>query len=229
MSDPSIFPPVFSEPEEIPEVVVIQPPRRPYWLHVLLFILTIFMTLAVGARLQSNFQSGHPLFINDTRFLPWLWLWKDPSRLWMGLPFSLSLLGILFAHEMGHFLYALRHRVYATLPFFIPAPTPIGTFGAFIQIRSRFNSRAALFDIGIAGPIAGFLVAVPLTLLGLALSKPLPAGSDSLMNLGHPLIFHGIFLLLKSVGMFAGVPLSNMLLHPKIGRASCRERVYVLV
>jgi membrane-associated protease RseP (regulator of RpoE activity) len=126
----------------------------------------------------------------------------------MGIPFSASLLGILLAHELGHFLYSVRNHVYATLPYFLPAPTPIGTFGAFIQIKSAFRSRQALFDIGVAGPIAGFVVAVPLTILGLMLAKPLPADIGS-MDIGYPLIFHvAHFLLPLKVG------LHGLLLHP---------------
>ena len=93
----------------------------------------------------------------------------------MGLPFSMTLLAILLAHEFGHFVVAERNGVYATLPYFVPAPTLIGTFGALIRIKSPIRSRKALFDIGIAGPIAGFLVALPVLLWGLALSKPMPA------------------------------------------------------
>ncbi len=208
MPDPPL-PPEFAPQEEYREVVF-QPPQRPYAVHLGLFLLTLFFALIVGARLQYNFLHTQPLFINDERFFAVRWIWQQPSRLWDGVPFAASLLSILLAHEMGHFLYALKHRVYATLPFFIPAPTQIGTFGAFIQIRSRFRSVAALFDIGIAGPIAGFAVAVPLGLVGLWLSKPLPAGSPALMNLGHPLIFHGLFTLL---GGFE-VPLAQVLLHP---------------
>ncbi len=84
-----------------------------------------------------------------------------------GIPFSLSLLGILTAHELGHYVYCVRRKVFATLPFFIPAPTLIGTLGAFIRIKSPIKSRADLFDIGIAGPIAGFMVAVPVMFYGL--------------------------------------------------------------
>jgi membrane-associated protease RseP (regulator of RpoE activity) len=201
---------VAASPEELREVVLLRPPPRPYLLHLGLFLLTLLFALIVGARLQDNFVNARPLFINDDRFFAVSYIWRNPWRLLDGVPFAASLLGILLAHEMGHFFYALRHRVYATLPFFIPAPTQIGTFGAFIQIRSRFRSLAALFDIGIAGPIAGFAVAVPLGFIGLAWSKPLSADSPALMNLGHPLIFHGLFAL---VGGFE-VPLSQLLLHP---------------
>jgi len=210
MSEPHLPPPVYVAPEQFREVLLAPPPPRPYWLHLGLFLLTFLFSLIVGARLEDNFLHSRPLFINDERFFAVSFIWRDPRRLWMGLPFAGSLLGILLAHEMGHFLYAVKHRVYATLPFFIPAPTQIGTFGAFIQIRSRFPSLAALFDIGIAGPIYGFLVAIPVGLVGLWLSKPLLPESAALMHLGHPLVFHGMFAL---VGGF-DVPLSQVLLHP---------------
>ena len=77
----------------------------------------------------------------------------------LGIPFAGTLMLILLAHEMGHYLYCLRYRVWASLPYFIPFPSLAGTMGAFIRIRSAIRSRAALFDIGIAGPIAGFIPA----------------------------------------------------------------------
>jgi membrane-associated protease RseP (regulator of RpoE activity) len=125
---------------------------------------------------------------------------------------------ILLAHEMGHYLYCKRYGVWATLPFFIPAPTLIGTFGAFIRIRSPIRSRTALFDIGIAGPIAGFVVAVGALAVSLGMSKPIPIGSPPPdLELGLPLIFHVMHRLLLAVGAgggVAGLPLNRVLLHP---------------
>jgi len=190
------------------------PPRRRYWLHLLLFLLTVFTTLVVGARLESNFRSGRPAFATEADFFPVRWGLQQPSRLLMGIPFSLALLGILLAHEMGHFIYCVRNGVYATLPFFIPAPTLIGTLGAFIRIRSPIRSRDALFKIGIAGPIAGFMVAVPVLFYGLLLSRPFPRGaSESAVDLGLPLIFHLLHLLAGGEGA-GGVPLDKLYLHP---------------
>jgi membrane-associated protease RseP (regulator of RpoE activity) len=194
-----------------------RPPRRPYWLHILLFLLTVLTTLVVGAKLQLDFLYGEPMFIADDNFFPLRWVLQQPSRLLLGIPFSVSLLGILMAHEMGHFILSVRNRVYATLPFFIPAPTPIGTFGAFIQIKSAFHTRVALFDIGVAGPIAGFVVAVPLTVLGLALSTSLPPGADvASAQIGHPLIFQALGWVLAHLhsGRAASVPLSLTQFHP---------------
>jgi membrane-associated protease RseP (regulator of RpoE activity) len=199
-------------PYEPPQVVVVRPPRRPLWLHILLFLLTCVTTLIVGARLQERFENLQPMFLGDPDFFPWQHFVHYPKDLLLGLPFAGSLLAILFAHEMGHFLLAVRNRVYATLPFFLPAPTPIGTFGAFIQIRSRFHSRSELLDIAIGGPIAGFVVAVPLAVVGLLLSKP--ATADSVMGLGLPLIFHLLAAPLHALGWHPIVPLHLLLLHP---------------
>jgi membrane-associated protease RseP (regulator of RpoE activity) len=174
--------------------VVIDPPKRRYWLHALLFAATIFTTLCIGARMQFNFNHNLPLFSSDVSqdldYWPWGWALQDMRRLLLGIPFSASLLAILGAHEMGHFITALRRRVYATLPYFIPAPTLIGTMGAFIRIKSPIRSRADLFDIGIAGPIAGFVVAMPLLFYGLSISQPLtPQAAQADISFGLPLIF----------------------------------------
>ncbi len=175
-------------------MVVIAPPKRRYWLHALLFAATIFTTLCIGARMQFNFNHNLPLFSSDVSqdldYWPWGWALQDVRRLLLGIPFSASLLAVLGAHEMGHFITAVRRRVYATLPYFIPAPTLIGTMGAFIRIKSPIRSRADLFDIGIAGPIAGFVVAVPLLFYGLSISQPLsPQASQADIAFGLPLIF----------------------------------------
>jgi len=218
MSDPT--PPIsytFEVPR-YPQVFVAAPARRrPYWLHILLLLLTLLTTLVVGARLQYNFVHDLPAFTTDGFALPLFplhWIWQEPARLAMGLPFSLTLLGILLAHEFGHFLLAEKNGVYATLPYFVPAPTLIGTFGAVIRIKSPIRSRKALFDIGIAGPIAGFLVALPVLLWGLALSKPMAPGvSDSALEFGYPLIFT---LFHHALAPFTRnhVPLSGLYLHP---------------
>ena len=205
------------EVSSYPQVVVSDAPPRPYWLHLLLLVLTVFTTLVVGAHLQYNFVHDLPAFDADTFVFPLFhlhWIAARPARLIMGIPFSLTLLGILLAHEFGHFLLADRNGVYATLPYFIPAPTFIGTFGAVIRIKSPIRSRKALFDIGIAGPIAGFLVAVPVLFWGLALSKPMPPGAqDSVLVFGYPLIFKVVNYLLRPFSSHAA-PLANLYLHP---------------
>ncbi len=119
-------------------------------------------------------------------------------------------MGILLSHELGHYFFCRRYRVRATLPFFIPAPTLIGTLGAFIRIGGFIESRAALFDIGIAGPIAGFVVAVPTMFVGLAMSHPVTGTSDPDLQFGFPLIFHLAHALLHH----GDAGLAHYYLHP---------------
>jgi len=188
------------------------PPLR-YRLPLVLLILTFCTTVLVGSRLQFNFNHHLDAFASGEELLPLFplqWLWQNPRRLLLGIPFSLSIMGILLSHEMGHYLCCRRYHVRATLPFFIPAPTLIGTLGAFIRIRGYIHSRAALFDIGIAGPIAGFVVAVPTMFAGLAMSHPVPGASDPELQFGFPLIFQIGHALLHH----GGPGLTHYYLHP---------------
>lgn len=219
MSDP--IPPASSTYDLRPlEVFMVQErPRRRYWLHGLLLLATIFTTLVVGARLEFNFLHDLPAFSLDDSTLPLFplrWVVTEPSRLLLGVPFAGTLLLILLSHEMGHYLYCMRYGVNATLPFFIPAPTLIGTLGAFIRIKSPIRSREALFDIGIAGPIAGFVVAFITLVAALGLSKPLPPGMPSSdIVVGYPLVFHLAHRLLGMLGVGPGkIPLPMAYLHP---------------
>ena len=194
------------------------PPKPKYWLHVLLLLLTFFTTLVVGSRLQWNFVHGLPPFdMSVGGYFPLLWTLRG-NHLLLGLPFSLTLMLILLAHEMGHYLYCVKYRVTATLPFFIPFLTLIGTLGAFIRIRSPLRSRKILFDIGIAGPIAGFIVASAVLFLSLARSHVAPPGAQPPdIELGFPLVFNLVRTILTATGN-AGtigiVPLSRLYLHP---------------
>jgi membrane-associated protease RseP (regulator of RpoE activity) len=196
-------------------------PRERYWLHALLLLATVFTTLVVGARMEFNFQHNLPPFAYEGERLPFFpvgWATAHPSRLLLGIPFSATLLCILLAHEMGHYLLCRYYGVRATLPFFIPAPTLIGTLGAVIRIKAPIRSRAALFDIGIAGPIAGFVVAVATLAVALTLSKPLAPGmGPSDLQLGFPEIFHAIHAALRMVDPhhpIAALPLRRVYLHP---------------
>ena len=137
-------------------------PTRP-WLNLLLFIATIFTTLLVGSLLFSAETLPESLFSTSgfTQFL---------QILWRGWPFSLSILTILGAHELGHYFAARYHKVNVSLPYFIPVPTIIGTMGAFIAIREPIKNRRALFDIGASGPLAGLVFAIPILAIGLATS-----------------------------------------------------------
>ncbi|HXO22479.1 MAG TPA: site-2 protease family protein [Thermoanaerobaculia bacterium] len=109
---------------------------------------------------------------------PWLTpavvsrVWHDPALLGLGLRLSLPLLVILLAHEMGHYVVCRRYGVIATLPYFLPLPAMLGTLGAFIRIRTPIRNKRELFDIGIAGPIAGFVALLPFLLYGVARSRP---------------------------------------------------------
>src|SRR5215469_5628486 len=107
MSEPSSSFPSTEYPSAMPVFVAPPRPRQRYWLHALLFLLTIFTTLTVGARMQVEFQQGQPAFSSDVDFFPYGWALEQPARLLMGLPFSFTLLLILFSHEMGHYLYCL--------------------------------------------------------------------------------------------------------------------------
>jgi len=125
-------------------------------IHWVLFISTIFTTLLAGAMMEGASVFNNPLDILK------------------GFPFSMTLMLILGTHEFGHYYYAQKHKVEATLPYFLPAPPflfLIGTFGAFIKIKSPIYKKDALLQIGAAGPIAGFIIAVPALLIGLKLSN----------------------------------------------------------
>jgi membrane-associated protease RseP (regulator of RpoE activity) len=196
-------------------------PRERYWLHALLLAATAFTTLVVGARMEFNFLHNLPPFADGGEWIPFFplgWVVAQPSRLLLGIPFSATLLFILLAHEMGHYVFCRYYGVRATLPFFIPAPTLIGTLGAVIRIKAPIRSRAALFDIGIAGPIAGFVVAVVTLAVALTLSKPVAPGmGPSDLQLGFPAIFHVVHDMLHVVAPhhpIAALPLSRIYLHP---------------
>ena len=162
---------------------------------LLLLALTLCTTTLVGGCHYLGFeQAFDPSFAwpppdgGTSALAPFL----SPSFLLPGLWYSLTILAILGCHEMGHVVACRYHGVDATWPYFLPAPLPLtGTLGAFIRIRSRFPSRIALFDIGIAGPLAGVLVAVPALFTGLMLSDlvRLPDDQSGLMELGEPLLF----------------------------------------
>jgi membrane-associated protease RseP (regulator of RpoE activity) len=196
-------------------------PRERYWLHAVLLVGTVFTTLIVGARMQFNFLHNLPPFTVGDEYLPFFplrWALVEPSRLLLGIPFSATLLIILLAHEMGHYILCRYYGVRATLPFFIPAPTLIGTMGAVIRIKGPIRSRAALFDIGIAGPIAGFVVAVVTLAVGLVLSKPVASGMGQPdLRVGFPEIFYAMHNLLRHFAperSISRLSLDRAYLHP---------------
>lgn len=161
------------------------PPRRFPWTNVALFGLTCLSTMIMGCFLMASFTNA---FRDLSGFLKEML--RSPSLLFSGLPFSLAIMTILLAHEMGHYLTCRHYGIQATLPYFIPAPTLVGTMGAFIRIKSPIQHRAALLEVGIAGPIAGFVLAVPTLFIALAKSTFITAtASGSGFELGEPLIF----------------------------------------
>ena len=189
-------------------------PAHRYWLHGLLLLLTLVTTTMVGVGLAHSFAQNRP-FDFDADFGAYKQMWHDPSVLLEGLPFSLTLLTILLAHEMGHYLAARYYHVDASLPYFLPAPTLIGTFGAFIRIRSAILSKKILFDIGIAGPLAGFATLIIPLIVGVSLSKVVPGiGAHGDIVFGTP-----PFLWLFEWIIFPGVAVKDIYVHP-VARAA---------
>lgn len=157
------------------ERAALERPIRP-WVHWLLFLLTIGTTTWAGAAHQG------------------VDVIRAPARIVSGLPYSLALMAILGVHELGHYFTARRHGIRVTPPYFIPVPMALGTFGAFIQMRSPTEHRRALFDVAVAGPLAGLAVAVPALLIGLQTSTIVPGdvAAAPLMggaNVGSSLLF----------------------------------------
>jgi Zn-dependent protease len=140
------------------------------WLNVVLFILTLISCYFVGMSWALSYRYADVLDTLDQASIN-LQMITDPRIIGLSLAYTLVLMTILLAHEMGHYLTCRHYGLDATLPFFIPAPTLIGTMGAFIKIKSPIRSKQQLFDIGMAGPLAGFVLALPALIYGLSLSK----------------------------------------------------------
>ncbi len=170
-------------------------------LPVVLFLLTVFTTLWAGAYQAYSGPVRGPLNF----------LLASPEALWRGIPFAGSLLFILTTHELGHYLLSKIHRVPASLPLFIPGPPHfIGTFGAIIRMRGPILSRRALFDIGVAGPLAGFVVAVIVLIVGLSLSTVVDRTATYGLHLGEPLLLQ--FMSWVVIGPLP--PEADVVLHP---------------
>jgi membrane-associated protease RseP (regulator of RpoE activity) len=198
---------------EFQRVAVGRPPR--YWLHALLFLATLASTTLVGARIQENFDNNLPFFDFDRDVAALVLWWGRPAVLLKGLPFSLTLLTILLAHEFGHYLACVYYRLDASLPYFLPAPTFTGTLGAFIRIRTPIYTKRALFDVGVAGPIAGFVFLLPALAIGLAFSKIIPGiAQQGTLTFGTPPL-----LWILERGIFPGVAGADIYLHP-VARAA---------
>jgi membrane-associated protease RseP (regulator of RpoE activity) len=188
--------------------------RERYWIHILLFLLTLLTTTMVGAAMQYDFDRNLPFDVEHSMDAMSR-MWRFPRELVSGLPFALTLMTILLAHEFGHYLACVYYRIDASLPYFLPAPTLTGTFGAFIRIRSAIYSKRILFDIGIAGPLAGFIFLLPALGVGLAFSKVIPGiAHQGSIHFGTPAVQ---WLLASAI--FPGVSPADIYLHP-VGRAA---------
>ncbi|MEW6675595.1 MAG: site-2 protease family protein [Nitrospirota bacterium] len=167
--------------------------RKFPFLHLILFILTLLSTLLAGAM-----QAGVNLL-------------KEPEKIHKGLPFALTLMTILLSHELSHYFASRKHNTKATLPYFIPAPTIIGTFGAFIKIKSPIVTRKALVDIGASGPIAGFVISVIASIMGLSFSKVVTIKETAgALSLGDSLLF----TILSNIVLGVTPDSHDILLHP---------------
>ncbi|HEU5254640.1 MAG TPA: site-2 protease family protein [Vicinamibacterales bacterium] len=188
-SDPDFDHSVFRAVPEEPTVVIPPTPssrlrREPLWRYVVLFALTLLSTTQAGGLHYVSFTTA---FSEQIPRIPIF------SLLLHGLWYSLSILAILGCHELGHYFACRYYRVDSSRPYFLPMPFLLtGTLGAFIRIRAPIPGKRALFDIGIAGPIAGFLVALPVLLIGMHLSSvvKLPTSfRGEVFELGEPLLF----------------------------------------
>jgi membrane-associated protease RseP (regulator of RpoE activity) len=188
--------------------------RKSLAIAIVLFWLTLVSTLAVGAQYASSYASWQsPDF--DELFSTYANLILHPSLLLSGVPFAFTLIGILLAHELGHFFACRYYGISASYPYFLPAPTLIGTLGAFIRIRSPIYNRKALFDVGLAGPVVGFLFAVPALAIAIFYSRVVPASeAHSSIVFGQPLVMRLLVAILRP-----GVRPGDLLLHP-VGRAA---------
>jgi membrane-associated protease RseP (regulator of RpoE activity) len=182
--------------------------------HGVLLLLTLITTTIVGVVLEHSFRAGQPIDL-DQYVAVFSIIRAHPLVLLDGLAFSLALMSILLAHELGHYFACRYYGIDASLPYFLPAPTPIGTLGAFIRIRSPIYTRRALFDVGIAGPIAGFVLLLPVLAIGIAESKVIPG----IANRGD-LIF-GVPAIQRAMEwlIWPGVRSSDIYLHP-VARAA---------
>ncbi len=177
-------------------------------LHLLLFAATLLSTTVFGFALVHAFLLRRAL--NPEEIFDGYALLEHLDRhLWLGFSFSLPLMTILLCHEFGHYLECRRRGLDASLPYFLPSPTLLGTLGAFIRIRSPFYTREGLFDVGISGPIAGFVALIPFLVGGIYLSQVMPAPLNAQVVFGTPLLMRAVEML-----CFPGVPSSRILLHP---------------
>ena len=193
-----------------------RPSRKSLVLAAVLFFLTLCTCLAAGTQFAAAYARNQAVSFDD--FLRAFTLfYKNPSALLVGLPFAATLLTILLAHELGHFFACRHHHIHSSYPFFIPFPSLIGTFGAFILLRSPIRTARALFDVGASGPLVGFVFAIPPLLYGVLHAKIVPG----LIDPAHAQVIFGTPLLLRflAVALHPGTAPATLLLHP-VGRAA---------
>jgi hypothetical protein len=183
---------------------------RKSWLNLLLFLVTCLSAFFVGITWSVSYTYSEQL-TGDSQFVLSPQVFTEPTVIRLSLVYAAVLIVILLGHEMGHYLACRYYRIEATLPFFIPAPTLVGTLGAFIKIKSPITRKKQLFDIGVSGPLTGFLLSIPAVVYGLSLSKIVPAiPREDAFVFGEP-------LLLRLVGgiLFRGAAAeSDLFIHP---------------
>jgi len=181
-----------------------------------LFFLTLCTCLVAGTQFAIAYARNQAVSL-DEFVRAFALLYKHPAALSAGLPFGITLLTILLAHELGHFFACRHHHIRASYPYFIPFPSLIGTFGAFILIRSPIRTARALFDVGASGPLVGFVLAVPALIYGVLHAKIVPG----LVDPRHAEVVFGTPLLLRFLANLAhpGISPGTLLLHP-VGRAA---------
>lgn len=192
------------------------PSKKTLILACVLFFLTLCTCLVAGTQFVIAFRNNQAASFDEFAAAFTL-LYKNPAALAVGLPFALTLMTILLAHELGHFFACRRHHIRSSYPFFIPFPSLIGTFGAFILIRSPIRTARALFDVGASGPFVGFVFAIPALIYGILHAKIV----SNLADANTAEIVFGVPLLLRflSALLRPGVSAGALLLHP-IGRAA---------
>ncbi len=198
--------------------VLPRPSIKSLILAVALFLLTLCTCLAAGTQFAIAYDHNQAASLDE--FLHAFTLfYKDPAALLAGLPFAATLLTILLAHELGHFFACRHHHIHSTYPFFIPLPNLIGTFGAFILIRSPIRTTRALFDVGASGPLVGIVFAIPALIFGVLHSHIAPA--IALPDPNQNTVIFGVPLMLRFLDALAHPGVNPLfLLLPPVGRAA---------
>ena len=203
--------PLFRKGEADSHVILLvasvpDPKPSNYWINIGLFLLTVISVVYTG---MGYTDPAHLAGVSDTTRLLWL------SLIYGGIPFAVSLLGILLSHEFGHYLMTRHHKTAATLPYFIPFPTLLGTMGAVIVWKQLPRNKRVLFDVGIAGPLAGLAVAIPVVLIGLMGSKTGPVlASDGGFIEGNSILY--LLAKLAVFGQLLPAPASYGTLAPAL-------------